>query len=358
MEPDEAADLLGDLDPELSSATLEAMVDSEDVRPLMLHRDETAGGLMTSEYLAYPQQMRAGQVLAAIRGWEARGRESLHLFTVDREGHLVGVVNLFQVLRADPQVSLLSLMDRDVLKVRVDDDQETAARLMSRYDMVAVPVVDGDGRLVGVITVDDLVEVLEDEATEDIQRIAGTSPLDQPYLDAGITSVAWKRMGWLLFLFVTALLAGSVIHVYQDLISTYVILTVFLPLLIDTGGNAGSQTTATVIRALAVGDIALRDFPRVLWRETRAASVLGLSMAVVAFPAALLWGTSPMIAAVVALSVLCIIVWANSIGSLLPLAAAKVGIDPAIVSAPLMSTLVDAVGLLIYFNIARLLLPM
>ncbi|MGI5917177.1 MAG: magnesium transporter, partial [Anaerolineae bacterium] len=335
---------------------LAAMAEPEDVRPLLLHPDETAGGLMTSEYLAYPQQMRAGQVLAAIRQWPVRGHDSAYLFTVDREGRLAGAVNLFDVLRTDPQMPLSAMMDRDVLKARVDDDQEVVARLMSRYGLAAVPVVDADDRLVGVITVDDLVEVLEDEATEDIQRIAGTSPLEQPYLDAGITSMAWKRMGWLLFLFFTALLTGSVISRYEGLLSSHVILTVFLPLLIGTGGNAGSQTTATVIRALAVGDVALYDFPRVLWREMRTAIVLGVSMAALAFPAVLLWGTSPIMAGVVALSTIGIVIWANSVGSLLPLVAAKVGIDPALVSAPLMSTLVDAVGLLIYFNIAALLL--
>jgi len=356
MAPDEAADLLGDLDPSISTITLARMKDADEVKPLLLHPDQTAGGLMTSEYLAFPQNMRAGQALAAIRRWQPKGTESPYLFIVDREGHLVGTASIFQVLRADPHQPLSALMDREVIKVHVNDDQETAARLMAHYDLVAVPVVDDDDRLVGVITVDDLVEVLEDEATEDIQRISGTEPLDRPYLDTKVFTIARKRLGWLLLLFITDTFTGTVLRLFQKQIAEMVILTVFIPLLIGTGGNAGSQTTGTLIRALATGDIAPKDFLKVLWHEVRAALILGALFAIIAYGRAITWNASPSVALVVALSLFAIIVWAESVGAMLPLIAAKLHIDPALVSGPLMSTLVDATGLLIYFSIARAIL--
>jgi len=356
MAPDEAADLLGDLEPALGQATLAYMSQAEEVSPLLLHSDETAGGLMTSEYLAFPQSMWAGRVLAAMRDWEPKGQESPYLFVVDEGTHLVGVVNVLDVIRAEPQEPLFSLMDSNVLKVHVGDDQETAARLMARYDLVAVPVVDDEDRLVGVITVDDLVEVLEEEATEDIQRIAGSEPLERPYLDVSIPSVVWKRLGWLLLLFVTGTLTGSVMRLFQDQLSEMVILSVFIPLLIGTGGNVGSQATVTIIRALAVGHIGLSDALQVLWRELRIAILLGLLLSGIAYARALTWSDSPRTAVIVASSIFAIVLWADSVGALLPIAAAKLRIDPALISGPLMSTLVDATGLLIYFSIARLVL--
>ena len=194
MEPDEAADLLGDLDPILSTATLELLEEADDVRPLLLHQDRTAGGLMTSEYLAFPQAMRVSQVLSAIREWEPRGPETPRIFVVNGGRRLVGQVGLMRLIRAEPAQRLRELMDPDVLRVHTSDDQEAAAHLMSRYDLLVVPVVDDEERLVGVITVDDLVEVLEDKATEDIQRIGGTEPLDRPYLDSSVGAMARKRI--------------------------------------------------------------------------------------------------------------------------------------------------------------------
>lgn len=356
MEPDEAADLLGDLDPNLSTATLAQLEEAEDVRPLLLHQDQTAGGLMTSEYLAFPQAMRVSQVLSAIRDWHPRGPETPRIFVVNGGRRLVGQVGLMRLIRAEPAQRLQALMDEDVLRVRAGDDQETAAHLMSRYDLLVVPVVDDDDQLVGVITVDDLVEVLEDEATEDIQRIGGAEPLDRPYLESSVPATAWKRIGWLLLLFVTGTLTGSVISLYQEDLNRVVALSLFIPLLIGTGGNAGTQTTTTIIRALGVGDISLRDSLHVLWHEFRTALILGALLSAVAFVRAITWVDSPMVAAVVSGSIFAIVLWANGVGSLLPLLAARFKVDPALVSGPLMSTLVDATGLLIYFTIAKLLL--
>jgi len=356
MQPDEAADLLGDLLPDRVTAALAQMAEPEEVQPLLLHPDETAGGLMTSEFLALRPRMTAAQAIEAIRSWAPEAETVYYLFVVDREGRLCGVVSLRQLIVADPSTMVGDIMDPDVISVRADADQEECARLMSRYDLLALPVVDEENHLLGVITVDDLVEVLEEEATEDIQRLGGAEPLDRPYLDSGVLSVAWKRLGWLALLFVTETFTGSVLRHFQRELDTMVALAFFVPLLIGTGGNAGSQTTSTIIRALAVGEISFGDALRILWHELRTGIILGAMMAIIAFARALTWGTGTTLALAVAISICAIVIWANGLGSLLPLLAARAGVDPTIVSGPVMSTLVDATGLFIYFTIAKLVL--
>jgi magnesium transporter len=212
--------------------------------------------------------------------------------------------------------------------------------------------------LIGVITVDDVIDVLEDEATEDIQRLGGALPLARPYLETSIVTITRKRIGWLLLLFITGSLTGSVMRMFESEIQTVVMLTIFVPLLIGTGGNAGSQTTSTVIRALAVGDIDLNDALHALWHELRSGLLLGLGMALVAYIRAITWQAETGLALTVSLAIFAIVVWANSIGSLLPLIAARLKIDPTVVSGPAMSTLVDATGLFIYFYIARMVLKL
>jgi magnesium transporter len=227
---------------------------------------------------------------------------------------------------------------------------------MSRYDLLALPVVDAAGRLLGVITIDDLVDVLEDEATEDIQRFGGAEPLDRPYLDSSVLRVAWKRLGWLALLFLTGTLTGTVMRLFQAELDAVVMLAFFVPLLIGTGGNAGSQATSTVIRALATGEISFGDASNILRHEILTGLILGGMMAAIAFVRALTWGTGTPMAVSVAISIYVIVLWANGLGSLLPLVAVRAGADPTVVSGPAMSTLVDATGLLIYFSIAKAVL--
>lgn len=356
MEPDEAADLLGDIHPDQAQMVLAGLEDPDEIRPLLLHSDDSAGGLMTSEFLALRRRMTAADAIQAIRNWRPEAETPYYLFVVDGQQRLCGVVSLRQLIVADPNTPLEQIMDPEVIHVQVGADQEECARLMARYDLLALPVVDANNVLLGVVTIDDVVDVLEDEATEDIQRMGGAQPLDRPYLDTGTLTVFRKRIGWLLILFVTESLTGSVLRHFEDELKAAVALSFFVPLLIGTGGNAGSQTTSTIIRALAVGDIDLRDALRSLWHEMRTALLLGLGMATVAFGRALTWGSTTELALTVALAILAIVIWANSLGSVLPLLAARFKIDPAIVSGPVMSTLVDATGLFIYFTIARVIL--
>jgi magnesium transporter len=358
MEPDEAADLLGDIPPERARAVLTGLEDPDAVRPLLLYPDDSAGGLMTSEFLALRRRMTAVEAIQAIREWKPEAETVYYLFVVDQQGRLCGVVNLRQLVVADPTIPIAEIIDPEVITVQAGTDQEECARLMSRYDLLALPVVDAEGMLLGLVTIDDVVDVLENEATEDFQRLGGAQPLHRPYLDASILTVSRKRIGWLLLLFLTGTLTGNVLRYFEDNLQSVVALAFFVPLLIGTGGNAGSQTTSTVIRALAVGEIDFGDALRVLWRELRTGVLLGLAMAGVGYLRALTWGSTVALAQAVALAIFVIVVWASGLASVLPLVAARLQIDPTVVSGPVMSTLVDATGLFIYFTVARLILGM
>jgi len=356
MEPDEAADLLGDMPPYRAQAVLEKLEEPDEVRPLLIHPDDSAGGLMTSEFLALRPRTTAGEALDALRQWKPDAETFFYLFVVDQSKKLCGVVGLRQLIVAPLDTPIRELMDPNVISVKAGTDQEECARILSHYDLLALPVVNDNNELLGVITIDDVVDVLEDEATEDIQRMGGALPLDQPYLETGVFQIAKKRVGWLMLLFITEMLTGTVLRHFQDELQVVVALSFFVPLLIGTGGNAGSQTTSTIIRALAVGDVNLKDAFHALWHELRTGLLLGLAMSVIAFIRALTWGSSTPLAETVALAIFVIVIWANVLGAVLPLLAAKLGIDPPIVSGPMMSTLVDATGLFIYFTIAKVLL--
>mgnify|MGYP000537959681 FL=1 len=353
MEPDEAADLLGDIPPAQAIQALSAMEEADEVEPLLAHPDETAGGLMTPPTVTLRQEMTAEEAIAYLRALAPDSETVYYLFVVDEENRLVGVVSLRQLIVAPPTARIREIMDPEVIHVHAGADQEEAARLMSRYGLLALPVVDDEGHLLGLITHDDLVEVLEEEATEDIQRLGASEPLDEPYLDTPIPTMFRKRIGWLLLLFVTETFTGSVLRFFEHELAEAIALTFFVPLLIGTGGNSGSQVASAVIRALALGELTFRHLLTVVWREIRTAFLLGLAMGTVGFIRALTWHSPPLLAITVAVSLSAIVLWAAIIGASLPLIAHRLRIDPAVVSGPAMSTLVDATGLVIYFLIAR-----
>lgn len=356
MEPDEAADLLGDIPPEQAQAILEQLDNPEEVRPLLLHPDESAGGLMTSEFLALRRRMRVKDAIAAVQAWD-QDRDNLYsLYVVDGFDKLSGVVSLRQLIAANPEALLSDIMDPEVVSVRAGVDQEQCAELMARYDLIALPVVDESNTLLGVITIDDVLDVLVEEATEDIQKFGGAQPLGVPYLLTKASSIFKKRVGWLMLLLLTASLTGTVMRYFEDELQTVVALSFFIPLLIGTGGNAGSQTTSTIIRALAVGEMDTRDALHAIWHEARVGLLLGIAMAIVAYVRAITWDSSIQLSLTVSFAILSIVVWANLLGAVLPLLAMRVRIDPTVVSGPVMSTLVDATGLFIYFTIAKLML--
>ena len=356
MEPDEAADLIGELEPADQAFVLDHLEDQAEVRPLLLHAEDSAGGLMTSDFLALGRRMTVAEALTALRDWKPDAEEIYDAYVVDRHGRLAGTISMRQLLIEGPAVVLADVVDTDLVSVLVGTDQEEVARLMSRYDLATLPVLDPQGMLVGVITIDDVVDVLEEETTEDFQRFGGTQPLDRPYLDSGVLTVVRKRVGWLLLLFLTETLTGSVLRHFEETMAAVVSLAFFIPLLIGTGGNAGSQTTSTIIRALAVEDLDKRGLFKPLFHELAVGIVLGLVMGVVAYGRAMLWGTGQAVAVTVAVSIATIVIWANALGSLLPIIAYRLKIDPTVVSGPAMSTLVDATGLFIYFTVAGIIL--
>ncbi|MFA9431683.1 magnesium transporter [Egicoccus sp. AB-alg2] len=322
---------------------------------LLGYPEESAGRVMSPRYVSLRASMTAADALSKVRRAGLRPREVLVLPVTDDQRRLVGAVDLPDVVTAAPGTRIADLLRQETFSARVDDDQEAAARLMQAADLVALPVVDTEGRLVGVVTVDDAMEIIEAEETEDIARAGGSEPLDVPYLDAGVFHLARKRAVWLLILIAAAVLTVNVLQVFEDTLEAVVTLALFIPLLIDTGGNSGSQAATVVIRAMAVGEVRFADLPRILRRELVVGALLGVMLGLVSLPlVTIFFGWQ--LALVIGSTLLTICTWASFSGGLLPLLAKRIGIDPAVVSAPLITTLVDATGLVIYFLIARAVL--
>ncbi len=326
---------------------------------LLQYPDHTAGGIMTTEFVRLDPTITVGAALKHIRS-VAREKESIYACYVMEpdSGRLLGALSLRDLVMAELEQPLMEVMRRKPVTVNALDDQELVAQKIAKYNLLAVPVVENDGRVVGFVTVDDVIDVMVEEQTEDFLRMAAVEPgaLDRPYFDNPIARVVRKRIGWLLLLFVAGTLTSAVLHNFESELSAVVALSFFIPLLIGTGGNAGAQTVMTVIRSLALGEIGVRHAWRVVIREASTGIVLGLLVGVVAFGQALFWQSPIELAFTVAVTMFAICVWATAVGSLVPIAAHYFGIDPAVLSAPLITTLVDATGLIIYFTIAKLIL--
>jgi magnesium transporter len=322
---------------------------------LLGYAEESAGRAMSPRYASLRASMTAADALSKVRRANLRPLEVLVLPVTDDQRRLVGVVDLPDVVTAAPGTRVGELVRRETFSVRVDEDQEVAARLMQEADLVALPVLDTEDRLVGVLTVDDAMEIIEAEETEDIARTGGSEPLDVPYIEASAFHLARKRAVWLLVLIIAAASTVTVMTFFEDALEAVAILAFFIPLLIDTGGNSGSQAATVVIRAMAVGEVRFSDLPRILRRELVVGVLLGLMLAAVGFPiVTVLFG--PELGVIVASTLLVICTWSSFAGGMLPLLAKRIGIDPAVVSAPLITTLVDATGLIIYFLIASAVL--
>ncbi len=319
---------------------------------LLGYPEESAGRAMSPRYVSLPETMTASDALARVRAASLRPREVLVLPVIDATRHLVGVVDLPDVVTASPEAPIGTLVRADTYAVSVGEDQEIAARLMQEANLVALPVLDHEDRLVGVLTVDDAMEIIEEEETEDAARAGGAEPILVPYLDAGVFLLARARGTWLLLLVAAAALTVNVLQAFEATLDQVVTLAVFIPLLIGTGGNSGAQAATAVVRAMALGEVRIADLPRILRRELTVGFLLGLILGGIALPVVgIVFGWD--FAVVVSLTLLAICSWASFAGGLLPVLARQAGIDPAVVSAPLISTLVDATGLILYFVIAR-----
>jgi magnesium transporter len=356
MAPDMAADLLGELNADEASALINEMEESDEVVPLLAYPEDTAGGIMNSARHMLRRHMTAQHAMDFLRQFYHDEQDLYYLYVLDRYQRLVGLVSLRSLVLAEPHQTLGEIMHEDIFTVSPETDQEEVARMLARYNLLALPVVDENRRLLGIVTVDDVVDVLQDEATEDMQRLGGSEPLSQPYFAVPLITVARKRIGWLLLLFVGGTLTSSVMRIFEAELEQILMLVVFIPLLIGTGGNAGSQSVSTIIRALAIGEVEFRDSLRVIFRELSTGLLVGSLLGIVGFFLAIVWGAGIPLAMVVALSLPVVCTWANVVGGLVPLLAERAGIDAAVVSAPFITTLVDASGLAFYFLIARLVL--
>jgi len=319
------------------------------------YEEDSAGRVMSPRYVSLREDMTAAEALAKVRNARLRPREVLLLPVTDDRRHLKGYVNLPDVVTADEDQPVGSFLHPETYWVSATEDQEIAARLIQEANLVALPVLDGEQRLVGVLTVDDAMEIIEEEETEDATRAGGAEPLSVPYLDAGALILARSRATWLLLLIAAAALTVNVLQVFETTLEQVIALALFIPLLIDTGGNSGAQAATVVVRAMALGEVRISDLPRILRRELVVGLLLGAMLGSIALPiVGLVFGWE--IGLVVGITLLAICTWASFAGGLLPVLAREVGIDPAVVSAPLITTLVDATGLLIYFSVARVVL--
>jgi magnesium transporter len=326
---------------------------------LLQYAEHTAGGIMTTEFVRLDPQMAVGDALKHIRS-VAREKESIYAcYVIEPEtGRLLGAVSLRDLVMAELNQPVTEVMRRKPVTVQTDDDQETVAHKIAKYNLLAVPALEKDGSVVGFVTVDDVIDVMIEEQTEDILRMAAVEPgaLDRPYFDNPIFRVVQKRIGWLLFLFVAGTLTSKVLHSFEAELATVVALNFFVPLLIGTGGNAGAQTVMTVIRSLSLGEIGVKHAWRVALREGTTGLLVGVMIGLIAFTQAF-WVTRDFkLALTIAVTVCAICVWSTTVGSIIPIAAHRVGVDPAALSAPLITTLVDATGLLIYLTIAKMIL--
>jgi magnesium transporter len=331
--------------------------DAAGVERLQRYPTRTAGRLMTEKFATIRPEWTVAETLDHLKRIDPEVETVQSLYAVDEEGRLVGYVSLRRLFPAPPDKRIADMMERRLLTVNPETPQEEVARLVSKYDVHAIPVVDAESRLLGIITVDDVIDILIEEQTEDALHMGGVSATEETVEHGYFATKPLRnvrlRFNWLLLMFVTETFTGTVLRHYESELAKVVALAFFIPLLIGTGGNSGSQTVTTIVRGLAVGEIRMRDFLRVLLREGGSGVILGLALGLVGFGRALLWGSTVPLALTVGVSILAICAWANTVGSMIPMLATLFKIDPTIMSAPLIATLVDATGLIIYFTIAK-----
>ena len=325
---------------------------------LLKYPEDSAGGVMTTELMELRPDMTVAQAMEAIRqnGFD---KETINnCYVTDSSRRLVGVVSLRAlVLAKNTEEPIKDLMDSNVVSVSTTTDQEDVSKLFEKYGFLAIPVVDAENRLVGIVTIDDAISILQDEASEDIAKMNAIGPSDKPYFKQSMWDLYKSRAPWLLFLMISATFSSLVIRGYEDALAAVTVLTAYIPMLTDAGGNAGSQSTSTIIRGMAVGDIQPHDLPRILWRESRVALLCGGTLAVCNFAKMLLFDRiAAPVALVVCLTLICTILLSQLIGGILPVAAEKLHVDPAVMASPLITTIVDTTTLLVYFNIAKALL--
>lgn len=365
---DDAADLIQVFEEEAEREALLALFDEstrKDLRGLLAYAEDRAGGLMDPLFARVRPDMSVDEAISYLRR-QARERIEYiyYVYVLDAAQHLIGVVTFRELFASRPEQRVREVMHTDIVSVPEEMDQESVSQLFARYDLAAIPVVDNEGRIKGIVTVDDIVDVVQEEATEDIQKIGGTAALDAPYLDVGVGGMIRKRAGWLSVLFVGEMLTTTVMAYFEHELQRAIVLAVFIPLIISSGGNSGSQATTLVIRAMALGEVRLRDWFRVVKREILSGLGLGAILGLLGLLRVLIGGAwfgtygehyGP-VAITVAISLVGVVLWGTIAGSMLPFILRRLGFDPASASAPFVATLVDVCGILIYFGLASFIL--
>ena len=334
------------------------------INQYLKYPENSAGSIMTAEFVDLKKYMSVREAFARIRKI-GEDKETIYVcYVTSAKRKLEGVITVKKLLLSDDDTILEDIMDRNVIYATTTDDQEEVSEQISDYDLIAIPVVDKEGCLVGIVTVDDVIDVMEQEATEDIEKMAGITPSDKPYSRTSAVDIWKNRIPWLMFLMLSATFTGMIVTHFEDALATQVALAAFMPMLMGTGGNSGSQASTAVIRSLSLGDIEPADVLKVIWKELRVAFLCGLSLAAANFIKMLLVdrmllnndAVTLMVAATVSLTIVFVVMFAKVVGSTLPIVAEKIGVDPAVMASPLISTITDAVSLLIYFTIVKALL--
>ncbi|WP_141254037.1 MULTISPECIES: magnesium transporter [Myxococcus] len=367
LPPDDLADLVQAVEPEQAESILSQLDDASrrEVNVLLAYAEDDAGGLMNPRFARVRPDMSIDEAISYLRKQARERVETVYYaYVLDAEQHLLGVLSLRQLFQTASDKRVADVMQRDVITVSEDTDQEAVSRLFTEHGFMALPVLDVQQRMKGIVTVDDIVDVVQEEATEDIQKAGGMEALEAPYFETGFFGMLKKRIGWLLVLFLGQMLTATAMSSFEDEIATAVVLSLFVPLIISSGGNSGSQASTLIIRSLALGEMRLRDWWRVARRELLSGLVLGVVLGVVGLARILIWNSisgvygehALMLGITVALSVLGVVTFGTLAGSMLPLVLRKFGFDPASASAPFVATLVDVSGVLIYFTVASLLL--
>ena len=355
MAADNRDDLLRELDPELVEEILPLVAKAErhDIRMLLSCPEDSAGALMTTEYASLPADITAGEAVTRLRSQAPNSESIYYIYVLDAERKLVGFVSLRDLILAKPTALVSDLMQRDPISVRVEEPRERVVEKLARFDFIAIPVVDDRNRLVGIVTHDDVLDAVRQDATDDAQRIAAIAPLGESYLEAAIVSMTWKRGVWLTILFATAAVTAMVMARSPI---THAWLVAFIPLVIASGGNSGNQSATLVITALSSGDCKLSDWPRILRREFALGLLLGTLLAVPGYLLALVYAPGPTEALVIPLTIMGVVMMGTLVGSVLPLLFRSIGLDPALMSNPFVSAIVDVVGIVLYTAISLALL--
>lgn len=351
---DDTVDIIEDMPANVVSRILrntDASTRSQ-INQLLNYPKDSAGSLMTTEFVYLHPDATVEESFARIRQ-VGLDKETVYTCYVTKNRVLLGVVTVKRMLLSAYETHIRDIMEPNVLSVKTHEDKEDVAQMFSKYDLTALPVVDGEDRLVGIITFDDAMDVMEEEATEDIEKMAAILPTDRPYFQVGVIETWKHRIPWLLLLMISATFTGTILGFFEDALAANAALTLFIPMLMDTGGNSGGQSSVTVIRAMSLGDIEFSDWLRVIWKELRVAVLCAATLAAVVFVKVILLDRkSVMVALVVALTILVTIIIAKLVGCTLPMLAKRMGFDPAVMASPFITTVVDALSLLIYFAIA------